>query len=503
MIKNVNMKLRISLTILTGLIIITTACKKLTESGLPKNLLTDETTFAADATAIAAITNIYATISGMNIPADPFKTIGLRAGLSADELSFFNGYPPSTSGFDDLLKYYQNAVTPGNATPWAQLYSFVFNANVAINRLNSTTTLTPAVKQQLLGEMKFTRAFMYFYLVNLYGDVPLTLSADYTVNQQIGRTPKAQVYQQILQDLNEAQSVLSDSYADATLLTTTTERVRPNKWAATAMLARTYLYLGEYDQAEKFATAVINNTTLYRLPALNDAFLKNSLETIWSVQPVGTLTSANTAEGRVFILTASGPTTGTPVYLSNQQMAAFTPGDLRGTVGNWIGSVTVSGNTYYYPTKYKIGSVSVATSEYSMMLRLGEQYLIRAEARAHLGKVAAAADDLNVLRTRARAPQSATITNPLPPISASLSQTEMLSAVMSERQAELFTEWGHRWLDLRRAGTIDAVMTVVTPLKVTTTSTPNTWNSAYALYPIPQAEIDRSPLLKGQQNPGY
>jgi len=68
---------------------------------------------------------------------------------------------------------------------------------------------------------------------------------------------------------------------------------------------------------------------------------------------------------------------------------------------------------------------------------------------------------------------------------------------------ELFTEWGHRWLDLRRTGILDGVMTIVTPLKVTTTSTPNIWNSAYALYPIPQAEIDRSPLLNGQQNPGY
>ncbi|RZK75827.1 MAG: RagB/SusD family nutrient uptake outer membrane protein [Pedobacter sp.] len=497
------MKLKISFILLTVLIVINTACKKLTDAGLPKNLLTAENTFGSDATAIAAITNIYATISGMNTPVDPFKGIGLRAGLSADELSFFNNYPSSTSGYDDLLKYYQNSVTSFNATPWVQLYSFVYNANVAINSLNSTTSITPQVKQQLLGEMKFTRAFMYFYLVNLYGDVPLTLSADYTVNQQIGRTPKTQVYQQIVQDLIEAQSLMSDGYVDATLLASTTERVRPNKWAATALLARTYLYMGNYEQAELLATQVISNNSLYRLPALNEAFLKNSAETIWSTQPVGTLTQANTAEGRTFILTASGPTTGNPVYLSRQQMAAFTAGDLRGTVGNWIGSVTVAGTTYYYPTKYKIGSVSVATSEYSMMLRLGEQYLIRAEARARLGKVAAAAEDLNALRTRARAAQTTAIPDPLPPISTSLSQTEILSAVMQERQVELFTEWGHRWLDLRRAGTIDAVMSVVTPLKVTTTSTPNTWNSAYALYPIPQTEIDRSPLLKGQQNPGY
>lgn len=170
------MKLRFLLIIFTGLTLISTACKKLTDSGLPKNLLTDEITFASDATAIAAVTSTYATISNMNIPADPFKSIGLRAGLSADELSFFNNFPPSTSGYDNLLKYYQNSLTAANATPWEQCYSFIFNANVAINSLTIAEKLTPRVKEQLLGEMKFTRAFMYFYLVNLYGDVPLSLS---------------------------------------------------------------------------------------------------------------------------------------------------------------------------------------------------------------------------------------------------------------------------------------------------------------------------------------
>jgi hypothetical protein len=497
------MKLRHSFTILAGLMLLFTACKKLTDTGLPVNLLTDEATFATDATAISAITSNYATISNMNIPADPFKSIGLRAGLSSDELSLFSNYPPSTSGYDDVLKYYQNSVTPINATPWAQCYSFIFNANVAINSLNQSTTLTPRVKEQLVAEMKVTRAFMYFYLVNLYGDVPLALSADYTVNQNLGRTPKAQVYEQMITDLTEAQAVLSEGYVDGTLLASTIERVRPNKWAATAMLARCYLYTGDYAKAETQATAVINNSSLYRLTALNEAFLKNSQETIWSIQPVGTLTTANTAEGRVFTLVAGGPTTSTPVYLSSQQMAAFSAGDLRGTVGYWVGSVTASGTTYFYPTKYKIGSTSTATAEYSMMLRLAEQYLIRAEARAQLGKGAAAAEDLNLLRNRARAARTVAIPNPLPAISSTLSQADLITAIIKERQAELFTEWGHRWLDLKRTGTIDAVMTVVTPLKVITTSTSNTWNSAYSLYPIPQAEMDRSPLLRSFQNPGY
>lgn len=502
------MKIKIYVTLIAGLMLTSTACKKLTDSGLPKNLLTDENTFSGDATAIAAVTTIYNTMSNMNIPNDAFKSIGVKAGLSADELSLFMNFPPSSSGYDFLIKHYQNSLTPATVTSsnnsaWQQIYSFIFSANVAINSLNGATALTPRVKEQLIGEMKFTRAFLYFYLVNLYGDVPLALTGDYLVNQQLGRTPKAQVYQQILKDLLESQAVLSDRYVDGTLLAATPERVRPNKWAATAMLARTYLYLADYEKAEAQATAVINNTTLYRLPALNDAFLKNSVETIWSLQPVGTLTSANTAEGRFFTLASGGPTTTTPVYLSSQQLNAFKPGDLRGTVGYWVGSVTVSGTPYVYPTKYKIGSVSTATAEYSMMLRLAEQYLIRAEARVRTGRIDLGMADLNLLRARARAAQTASLLNPLPPLSTTLSPVDAMAAVMAERQAELFTEWGHRWLDLKRTGTIDAVMTVVTPLKVISSSTPNNWNSAYSLYPIPQAELDRSPLLIGQQNPGY
>ena len=502
------MRLKISLIVLTSLVIITTACNKFTDAGLPKNLLTDEVTFAADGTAIAAVTSAFSTISNMNIPADAFKSIAISAGLSADELNLFTNFPPSTSGYDFLLRHYQNSLAPAtvtssNNTSWQQCYSFIFNANVAINSLNASSTLTARVKQQLLGEMKFIRAFMYFYLVNLYGDVPLALSADFNINQQIGRTPKAQAYQQMIQDLKEAQAVLGEGYVDGTLLAPTPERVRPNKWAATALLARIYLYTGDYAQAETQASAVISNSGLYGLPALNDAFLKNSTETIWSVQAVGTTTLSNTAEGRVFILSTAGPTTSTPVYLSGQQMAAFKPGDLRGTVGYWVGSVSAAGTTYFYPTKYKIGSVSTASAEYSMMLRLAEQYLIRAEARIRNGSIAAGIGDLNVLRTRARAAQTTALQNPLPALSTTLSPIDAMTAVMNERQAELFTEWGHRWFDLKRTGTVDAVMSVVTPLKVISSSTPNNWTSAYALYPIPQAELDRSPLLVGQQNPGY
>src|SRR6202000_1804437 len=96
------------------------------------------------------------------------------------------------------------------------------------------------------GEAKFIRAFWHLYLTNVYGDVPLALTTDYNVTGKLSRTPRVQVLQQVITDLKDAQSSLNSNYVDVTDTTATTERVRPNKAAATALLARVCLYLGDY-----------------------------------------------------------------------------------------------------------------------------------------------------------------------------------------------------------------------------------------------------------------
>jgi len=117
-------------------------------------------------------------------------------------------------------------------------------------------------------------------------------------------------------------------------------------------------------------------------------------------------------------------------------------------------------------------------------LRLAEQYLIRAEAMAQQNKIPEAAADLNVIRSRAGLPNTTAAT-----------QSAMLAAILQERKAELFTEWGHRWLDLKRTNTVDSVMSVVAPQKG------GTWQSIQKYYPIPQSELNADPNLV--QTPGY
>src|SRR5690606_16340716 len=99
-----------------------------------------------------------------------------------------------------LMNYYNNALLPINSS-WSRMYNFIFVANSAIEGLNEATALTPAVKQQLMGEAKFVRAFCYFYLINLYGDVPLVVTTDYRVNAILPRASEMMVYEQIISDL--------------------------------------------------------------------------------------------------------------------------------------------------------------------------------------------------------------------------------------------------------------------------------------------------------------
>jgi hypothetical protein len=332
-----------------------------------------------------------------------------------------------------------------------------------------------------LGEAKFMRAFFYFYLVNMYGDVPLVITSNYKVNANMPRTSTQDVYKQIISDLMDAQNLLSSNYLDGNLqkYAGSPEKVRPTKWAATALLARVYLYTSDYANAEAQATAVINQNPLFSLSPLNSAFLKNSSEAILQLQVV--YSSGHTDDADMFIIT-TGFSNSRPVRLSDTLMNSFEATDARKIPGNWVNTVTLSGITYYYPYKYK--SKTNGLAEYEMLLRLGEQYLIRAEARAHLNNIGGAQTDLNTIRNRAGL--GATTAN---------DQASLLIAILHERQVELFSEWGHRWFDLKRTNNVNSLMTVITSRKG------GTWISNSQLYPIPYYDLSEDPSLT--QNSGY
>lgn len=485
---------------LSAFAIVQGSCKKTVDIPAPSSSIAENAVYANSQTAIAVLTGIYGDMINSSGIFTGNRSISLLAGLSSDELST---YQPVTTLEG---KYHTNSLSvigapTAGSEQWRPLYNFVFKANAAVEGLtNEKADALPAVvRNQLLGEAKFLRAFFYFYLVNLYGDLPLALTTDPKVNTNLGRTPKATVYQQIISDLIDAEGLLSSTYLNQTLLGNTSERIRPIKWAATALLARVYLYTGDWAKADEKASALINNTSLYGLiPILNNVFLKNSQEAIWQLQP--TNASYNTQDARTFIIPATGPSLANPVFLSKNVLNSYEINDQRNVLGNWVNRTIYQVrasvfDTVYFPFKYKIdvpnndinsSTGSTNMNEYLMVLRLSEQYLIRAEARAQQNNISGSQEDINAIRTRAGL--SNTTAN---------DETSLLAAILHERQTELFAEWGHRWFDLKRTGNVDAVMSLVTPQKANGAL----WQSYQQLYPLPLNDLNLMPNLT--QNGGY
>jgi len=465
-------------------------CKKAIDVGPPITRLSSVTVFTSNSTAEAAISGIFGTMaSNSGKMYNGSSSMSLQQGQAADELV----------NYATVAAFYTNNLISSSSYYWPEIYQEMFQINSAIIGLNNNgSTLTPAIRNQLLGEVKFARAFVYFYAVNLYGDVPMPLTNDYIVNNVISRTPAQQVYAQIIQDLKDAQLLLPDNTYLSGTGTTTTERVHPNKQAAMAMLARVYLYQKDWVNAQAMATAVINASS-YKLEAINSVFLKTSQEAIWQLSPIAV--GINNADAQYLVITARPTTTSGQLSLNTNLLNAFEPGDAR--FANWVSSFTapaqppLPATTYQFAYKYKVNltNSAVIATEYPMMLRLAEQYLIRAEAYIQNNQIALGIADLNTIRTRARMAATVAVPNPLPALSTTLSLSDAIDAVAHERQVELFTEMGHRWFDLRRTGKIDAVMGVVTPQKG------GTWSSYKQLVPVPASEIVLNPNLV--QNPGY
>ncbi len=442
-------------------------CKKFVEVPVPKTELVKETVFSSDATAIAAQTDIFIKMgSGEGFSSSLTSDLA----LAADE---FKNYNSSA----DYIQLYQNSLSASNnniLNKWRTFYKYIYEANSVLEGLEKSNGVTKKIKDQLTGEAKFTRAYLYFYLVNLFGDVPLITTTDYHENSLASRTERTKVYQQILSDLADASSLLNDDFLGPDLITVSTERVRPTKSAAAAMLARVYLYLIDWANAETQASLVIGSSKFAITNNLDSVFLKNSNEAILQL---ASPPNSNTREGGDFILTS----TPWSVSMSSQLLNSFEINDNRKM--KWVDSITVGSQTYYYPFKYKI-NYSTTVTEYTMVLRVTEQYLIRAEARAQQNKVTEALADLNLIRNKRGLPSSM-----------ASDKTSILTAIENERQVELFAEWGHRWLDLKRTNRVDAIMSGVTPQKG------NAWNSNQQWFPIPQAERNIDPNLS--QNPGF
>jgi starch-binding outer membrane protein, SusD/RagB family len=448
-----------------AVLILCSSCDSFVDVDLPSSQLNSSAVFDDKVTANAAMSDIYSKIrdNGLLTGTASGSTVAMSA--YTDELTYFGSASGATQFF------YNNTVLAINSTVsgwWSFSYNQIYAANAVYDGVEASTKLSQADKQQLMGEALFVRGLVHFYLVNLFGDIPYITTTDYEQNQVVHKMPTAEVYTRIIADLEMAKTLLPSGYFGGT-------RIRPNKFVASALLARVYLYNGNNAEASNAASAVLNETGMYSLvPNFDNAFLKDSNSTIWQLIPQ--TDGRNTNEGASFIFNAGPPPL---VALQSELMNAFETGDLRKT--HWTRAITSGSNTWYHTYKYKQRSPTAATQEYSILFRLPEMYLIRAEARARLGELTNSITDLNTIRSLAGLVAITAVT-----------QQDLLSAILNERRVELFTECGHRFYDLKRFGQINNVLSVVKP----------DWSATEALLPLPESEVLLNPNL-APQNPGY
>ena len=446
-----------------------TGCKKFVDIPAPPTQTEVDNLFSDAATAESAVAGLYYKFAQQNnLLFNGLLTV--CSGLSADELT------PVTN--QTYQAFFLNSLLPSNdqidGTPfWTLPYNYIFHANALLKGLDNGPNIEQPIKSQLRGELLFLRALTYFYLCNLYGGVPLVLTTDFQENEQKPRATAEVVLNQVVDDLTLAKSLLSPQYPSST-------KLRVNKLAVAALLARAYLYQQKWADAANESAEVINSA-VYQLGTLDNAFLSNNKEAILQFATPPTSTTV-TGEGQLFI--PSQPTSRPSFCLSDSLLKAFEAGDQR--LLKWTNKRTVSGVSYFTPYKYKIRSVTSGTAkpEQITVLRLSEQFLIRAEALAHQGFLTAAIELVDTIRQRAGLPK-------LNDLNLSISQSQLLTFIYHERQVELFTEWGHRWLDLKRTGLIHGVLGAFKP----------NWQVHDALYPIPSSQIRANPSLT--QNPGY
>jgi hypothetical protein len=432
------------------------SCEKMIKIDAPRTQLTTDKVFTNDQSALAVLVSIYSTVNN-----SVASNIAPFVGLYSDELISNS----SNAGTVEFYNSHLSANNTPNHNVWRSLYSVIYQCNAFLEAIAISESVPAASKEFYKGEALFLRSFAYFYLVQLYGNVPLLLETDVRVTSVATRTEQAVIYSQCISDLLISKQLLSVDYV-------TGERVRANKWAVVALLARYYIQQEKWADAEQ-ACAEIINSGMYTLTSnATNVFLKNSSESILQCWTQNGFTQVGS------VLVPSG--TNVPTYqVSTSLMQRFEAGDQRRM--HWVRSIVNNGQTYYHVYKYKQRvSTSGSSAEYTMLFRLGEIYLLRAECRLKQSKYTDAMADVNIMRQRAGLP-----------LLMGAQPNQVKEAIEQENCVELFAEWGIRFFCLKRTQQLDAALQSLKP----------NWDSRRQLLPIPQYELLNNSQLS--QNPGY
>ncbi len=476
-----------------------TACNEEFLERKPKGQLTFDTFFETQDHAIWATNAIYQQFRSWEMTAFPW--IGLTDIISDDA---DKGSSPNDAEY--MLELDEFRFDPTNTVfqeAWQGHYHAIFRANLAIENIPGIEMNT-SLRDRIVGEAKFLRAYSYFRIVQWFGDLPL-ITRPLNDNEYYtqARTPKAEVYNLIENDLLDAIGTLPEKsdYASADL-------GRATKGAARGILAKLYMVKHDFAKASEQSEAIITSGEYSLLERYNDNFLpigEHGAESLFEISAVAAQASV-TGPGATPYNMIQGvrgiPNLGWGFNRpSDDLVASYEPGDPRrqGTiiyVGEVLpdGSTIVQDNPEIINERYNQKAWVPAHAGLQdngpgniRILRYADILLLAAEAFNETGNPGKALDYLNQVRARARGTN-----NFILPDVTTTNQPELREKIYAERRVELAMEQ-HRWFDLARWGRIveemDPLYEAFDPAK-------------HTLMPIPQSEIDLSGGIL-MQNPGY
>ncbi|HUW92109.1 MAG TPA: RagB/SusD family nutrient uptake outer membrane protein [Bacteroidales bacterium] len=437
-------------------------CERLVKVDYPTDQIGTTQVFEDIQTADAALAGLYAGLRDQSVlNGGSYNGISPLLDSYADNLEcYYNGQA--------VIDIYQNQLQETNSTIaniWNTAYQQIYYANAIISGAENSTALSVDNKSRLKGEALLIRSLIYFYLQQLFGDIPYTASLDYEYNRTLSKTEATAVLEQLETDVTEATSLLKDDYRDA-------ERIYLNRKAAQLLLARIYLLRGEWSLAQQTADNILQSPLYEFQTDINEVFHKSGTHILWQLKPQNS--GDATKEASFYYFTDAAPNSYT---LTTDLVNTFADNDLRKQ--EWMAEVTFNGNTWYRPCKY-INISGTNTNEYSVVFRLEEVYFIMAEALAKQARVEEALPYLNATRERAGLT-----------VFTSLSGEDFIDELLAEKRREFFAEFGHRFIDLKRLGRLDEL----TALK-------SNWENYKQVWPLPQNEMLLNPNLS-PQNTGY
>lgn len=449
----------IRIIIMLGMI----SCEKLIETDFPNNQLATGQVFEDEQTAEAALAGLYSGLWNNSIISGTADGAGLALGTYADDITCL-----STTGSNGIVDIYNNQQLPTNTSVsavWSTAYQQVYMANSIIEGMRNSKSLSAQVKDRITGEALFIRSLIYFYLYQIYGEVPYTDTTDYVHNTTLGRMPMNSFLVRLETDLSEAVNLLPSAYRNA-------ERIYVNKAVGYVLLAKLKMNLGKWQEAELLCQTILQTSGYTFQSDLSKGFLKSSPHIIWQLKPKNN--NDPTKEATVYnFVSAPGA-----FVLNPDLISAFAANDLRRQY--YFTAIPYGSQTNYKQTKYKI-TTATNTTEYSVIYRLEDVYLMMAETLVMQNRVSAAIPFIN--RTRQRAGLSA--------LASTISREQAMAEMRDERRREFFIEHGSRFLDLKRWGQLDLIKRVK----------PN-WQTFHQYWPLPQKEMLLNANLN-PQNDGY